>query len=60
MKSLEDKVNTEIGKGVIDFKEIVQVAKDLGIQWYIVEQEAFDIPQLDSIKESLEYLRGIL
>src|SRR5690606_38610436 len=60
MKSLDDKTNTEIGKGVMDFKEIIEVARDLGIEWYIVEQESFDIPQLESIKESLEYLRTIV
>lgn len=60
MKSSEDRGNTEIGKGIIDFKEITQVARELGVEWYIVEQEAFDIPQLKSIEESLEYLRGIV
>ena len=60
MKSLDDKTNTEIGKGVMDFKEIIEVARDLEIEWYIVEQESFDIPQLESIKESLEYLRTIV
>lgn len=60
MKSLDDKTNTEVGKGIIDFEEIINMAKDLGIKWYIVEQEFFDMPQLESIKESLEYLRTIL
>lgn len=60
MKSLDDKVNTEIGKGIIDFVAITKLAKELGIKWYIVEQEEFDIPQLESIKQSLEYLKEIL
>lgn len=60
MKSADDKMNTEIGKGIIDFEEITKLGKELGIEWYIVEQEAFDIPQLKSIEESLGYLRGIV
>ncbi len=60
MKSWDEKVNTEIGKGVMDFKEIVALAKELGTVWYTVEQEEFEIPQLQSIEESLKYVRSIL
>ena len=60
MKSLDDKVNTEIGSGIMDFVEITNLAKELGVKWYIVEQEEFDIPQLESIEKSLEYLKNIL
>jgi len=60
MKSKEEKVNTEIGKGVMDFVTITKLAKELGIKWYIVEQEEFEIPQLESIKQSLQYLKEIL
>lgn len=60
MKSWDDKVNTEIGNGVIDFVSITDLAKELGTKWYIVEQEKFEIPQLESIEKSLKYLRGIL
>lgn len=60
MKSLDDRVNTEIGNGIMDFVEITNVAKELGTKWYIVEQEDFEIPQLESIEKSLKYLRSIL
>jgi len=60
MKSFEDKRCTEIGKGVIDFKEIIKLGKEYGTIWYIVEQENFDIPYYQSIKESLKYLKSIL
>lgn len=60
MKSWDDKINTEIGNGVMDFVEIVNLAKELGTKWYIVEQEEFEIPQLVSIEKSLDYLRSIL
>lgn len=60
MKSEDEKINTEIGKGIIDFIAITELAKKLGIKWYIVEQEQFNIPQLESIKQSLQYLKEIL
>jgi sugar phosphate isomerase/epimerase len=60
MKSLTDKKNTEIGKGIMDFKGITGAGKKVGVEWFTVEQESFDIPQLKSVEESLSYLRGIL
>lgn len=60
MKDWDNKINTEIGSGVMDFIEITNLAKKLGTKWYIVEQEEFDIPQLESIEKSLNYLRNIL
>lgn len=60
LKSMDEKVSTEIGSGIMDFVEIVRVGKELGIKWYIVEQEEFEKPQLESIKQSLNYLRNIL
>jgi sugar phosphate isomerase/epimerase len=60
MKSLTDKRNTEIGAGIMDFKAIIPVGQKLGVQWYTVEQEEFEIPQLRSIEESLTYLKSII
>lgn len=60
MKSREQRLNTEIGKGHIDWKPIVQAGKKYHVDWFTVEQEEFDIPVLQSIQESLQYLRSIL
>ncbi len=60
MKSWDNKINTIIGNGVMDFVEITNVAKELGTKWYIIEQEEFDAPQLESIEKGLQYLRGLL
>lgn len=61
MKSADDKTNTEVGSGIMDFEAIVAAAKTQGaIQWYTVEQEQFEMPQLESIGKSLQYLRGIV
>ncbi len=59
-KSIEDKNNTEIGKGIIDVPDIIKAGKELNIPWFIVEQEYFDMPQLPSIKVSAAYLKSIL
>lgn len=60
MNNAEEKRNTEIGKGIMDFQEITAAGKKMGVQWYTVEQEEFTMPQLQSIGESLQYLRSIL
>lgn len=60
MKSLEDKRNTEIGNGIMDFGKIIEKAKEYGTKWYIVEQEYFEMPQLESIKISCDNLRNLL
>ncbi|MED5018663.1 sugar phosphate isomerase/epimerase [Paenibacillus chibensis] len=60
MKSREDVRNTEIGSGIMDFAAITEAGKRYGVEWYTVEQEEYDIPQLDSISASLQYLRQIL
>lgn len=59
MRSLEDKENTEIGKGIINVPAIIEAGKRMGVHWYTVEQEAFQMDQMASIKESLAYLRDI-
>jgi len=60
MKSKEEKKNIEVGSGIIDFNSITNIAKQYNIEWYTVEQEEFDLPQLKSIELSLQYLIGIL
>jgi sugar phosphate isomerase/epimerase len=60
MKSLNEKINTEIGKGIMEFKPMVEAGKKYGVKWFTVEQEEFEIPQLASIKESYEYLKSII
>jgi sugar phosphate isomerase/epimerase len=60
MKSLADKRNTEIGAGIMDFKSIIPAGQKQGVQWYTVEQEEYEIPQLRSIQESLNYLKSLI
>lgn len=60
MNNKLDKKNTEIGKGIMDFKSITAKGKEFNTEWFIVEQETFDIPQLQSINESFNYLKNIV
>lgn len=54
-------LNTEIGKGSIDFKTILSHAKEAGLQHFIVEQENFiNIDPYVSIAESAAYVKNVL
>lgn len=47
---------TEVGSGVIDFKSILALGREIGVRWYTVEQESFDMPMLESIARSAKWL----
>lgn len=49
MKDRVGKRDTEVGEGVIDVPALVNQAKKFNIGWYIVEQEEFDMPPMESI-----------
>jgi len=54
-------LNTEIGKGSIDFKAILSHAKEAGLKHYIVEQENYiNIDPYVSIAESAAYVKNTL
>lgn len=54
-------LNTEIGKGSIDFKSIIPHAKAAGVKHFIVEQENYiDIGPYVSLAESCTYLKNVL
>lgn len=52
-----EKKNVELGDGVIDFKSLITTGKQIGIKHFIVEQEGYTMPVLDSCARSA---RGIL
>lgn len=56
----DDWFDTEIGAGALDMPAIVSRGQALGIAWYIVEQEKFERPMMDSIGISLGNIRGML
>ncbi|ASU35201.1 sugar phosphate isomerase/epimerase family protein [Mucilaginibacter xinganensis] len=54
-------LNTEIGKGSIDFKGILSHAKLAGLKHFIVEQENYiNIDPFVSIAESAAYVKNVL
>ena len=50
----EPKRNVEIGDGCIDFAGIIKLGKQVGVRDFIVEQEAYTMPQLDSCSRSFK------
>ena len=51
---------TELGMGSIDYRPIfAQAAKTQKIKHMFVEQEAFDMPYLQSLKVDADYMRGL-
>ena len=54
-------LNTEVGKGSIDYKAIVPKAKAAGVKHFIMEQENFtNIDPFVSITESCTYMKNTL
>jgi sugar phosphate isomerase/epimerase len=51
---------TELGMGSIDYRPIFQqAAKTQKIKHMFVEQEAFDMPYMQSLKVDADYMRGL-
>lgn len=57
MDKTEKKFFTEVGNGVIDFKKIFAHAKQSGMKYFFVEQDMCPGNPVDSIKQSIAYLR---
>jgi sugar phosphate isomerase/epimerase len=51
--------DVEVGTGVIDVEGVARIALANNAEWFIVEQEAFDMDPLDSIKISLKNTRKL-
>ena len=50
---------TEVGRGVIDFKQLLPQAKKAGVKHFFVEQDETPGSPFDSIKISYDYLNGL-
>lgn len=63
LKDLEYTLNgpkfAEVGKGNLCFKEIIETAEKVGIREFAVEQDICDGDPLESLKYSVEYLKGV-
>ncbi|MFN8000622.1 MAG: sugar phosphate isomerase/epimerase [Acidobacteriota bacterium] len=50
---------TEVGRGVINFKELLAQGKKSGVKYYIVEQDQTPGSPFDSLKISIDYLKKL-
>lgn len=60
MKSAEEKVCTEVGRGVMDIGGIARAGLAAGVEWFVMEQEDFEQPVLRSVAEDYAALERIL
>jgi sugar phosphate isomerase/epimerase len=58
MHTEDPELNTEIGSGSIEYKEIFKNAEISGVEHYILEQENFEIPAFQSLEKSYSYLQN--
>lgn len=49
----------EVGTGLVNFVGVESIAKDAGVQWFIVEQEEYSMDPFESIQMSLENLKKL-
>jgi sugar phosphate isomerase/epimerase len=59
MKDRQSKMDVEVGGGYIDMRAIARIGKQHHAAWFIVEQEQFERPTLESAAISLRNLRKI-
>ncbi|QCR22022.1 sugar phosphate isomerase/epimerase [Pontibacter sp. SGAir0037] len=60
MDKASPNLNTEVGAGSINYKEIFEHAKQSGVQYYFVEQENFAMDPYASIQQSINYVKSDL
>ena len=50
----------EVGQGNINWPEVVKACKEIGIEWYCIEQDKHRGDAFDSLKTSIDYMRNEL
>jgi sugar phosphate isomerase/epimerase len=48
---------TEVGTGIIDYKEIFKHKDEAGMKYFFVEQDVVKIPVYESIAKSFDYIK---
>lgn len=59
-KEGEENQSCIVGRGSIDYKTILGQAKNLGMQYYILEQEAYEKAPIECVKEDAAYLNKLV
>jgi sugar phosphate isomerase/epimerase len=57
MDKTADRSFTEVGNGIIDFKEIFTHTKEAGLQYFFVEEDKCPGDPFDSIAQSISYIK---
>jgi sugar phosphate isomerase/epimerase len=60
MDKTADRMFTEVGNGIIDFKSIFKHAHKAGLKYFFVEQDKCPGDPYDSIKQSVNYIKANL
>ncbi len=59
MEDTPERADTSVGKGVIDFKRIFELAGHAGVEHFFVEEDESSGSMLESARLSFEYLRAL-
>jgi sugar phosphate isomerase/epimerase len=51
---------TELGKGIVDIKKIVEIGERIGIEWYNVQQEHYTQDMFAALEHNYVYLENML
>ncbi|MDT0690834.1 TIM barrel protein [Salegentibacter sp. F188] len=60
MHKQKPELNTEIGSGSVDYKEIFKYTEEAGVKHLIIEQENFEMDPYKSLEQSFDYLQNKL
>lgn len=56
----QDGPQTEVGTGDVDLAGIVATGPTVGVKWYIIETEEYNMAPVDSVRIGLENLRAVI
>lgn len=59
MEKGEEQFFAEVGEGILDFQEIIQVAEEIGTEWLVVEQDLCRRPVFECIETSYRNLKNM-
>ncbi len=59
MNNEKEKKFIEVGEGIINFKNIFKHSKEAGMNFFFVEQDQCDIPEIESITTSYNNLKSL-
>ncbi|MDT0687722.1 TIM barrel protein [Autumnicola psychrophila] len=60
MDQQKPELNTEVGSGTVDYKEIFKYTEEAGVKHFIIEQENFEMDPYKSLEQSFDYLQNNL